>query len=315
MLRVLGALLLALCMGGCATHPLDQYFGEPDPKVNVTLNAGAARVEKLAVMPFKASTELIGASVSDMFVTELLRLNRFTLVERSQMEKVLNETEVQLSGLSETKAVAVGNMLGADAVLVGTVDEYGTVARRKHALPVVGISMRIIDCHSGQLLATAGYAGKAEDKDTTLPEHARYIVHAVMSGVYAQFKAYPKAAEPAKDAPAKRAAGAAPPTSAAAATEPPLPPPEFTVSDMGAREVVLSWTSVPGADTYLIERATAKQGPFAEVARVRGSASAYTDKQGLADATPYYYRLLSVRASGLAGTPSAVKESMTAPAR
>lgn len=84
---------------GCGTPGLP-YFTEVESKANVYVAPRRSQVSKVAVLPFKAATELIGASVSDMVVTEMLRANRYVLVERSQMANVLGETELSLAGLS-----------------------------------------------------------------------------------------------------------------------------------------------------------------------------------------------------------------------
>jgi TolB-like protein len=146
------------------------------------------RIAKVAIMPFKAATELIGASVSDLFVTEMLKAKKFELVERSQMAAVLGESELALAGLSAAKAAEVGSMLGADAVWIGTVDEYGTVAYRGHPYPVVGITARLIHCESGRVVASVDHAARAETRDATLPQHARRVVHEMMSGLYANWR-------------------------------------------------------------------------------------------------------------------------------
>jgi len=178
---VLGMLVL---ISGCATDSNDSYFRNTDTSANVYVAPAARRIQKVAILPFKGPTELIGNSVSDMMVTEILRAGRYELVERSQMGKVLNESEIALSGLSASKAAEVGNMIGADGVIIGTVDEYSTVAYRGDAIPVVGVSARLIDCSSGKVVWSVDLAEKADSRDATLPQHARKVVHEMISAVY-----------------------------------------------------------------------------------------------------------------------------------
>ena len=112
-----GVLAAVLVVFGCHSAPKgigDPYFANVQSKANVYAKQGQAGVLKIAVMPFKASTELIGSSVSDMVVTELLRTQKYALVERGQMSKVLSETELAMAGLAETKAVEAAKMLGAE---------------------------------------------------------------------------------------------------------------------------------------------------------------------------------------------------------
>jgi len=96
----------------------------------------------------------------------------------------LSESELALAGLSASRAAEIGNMLGADGVIIGTVDEYSNVAQSGHPYPVVGITARMIDCKSGKIIWSVDLAKRAERKDSTLPEHARAIVHEMMCGLY-----------------------------------------------------------------------------------------------------------------------------------
>lgn len=169
---------------GCASTGDHAHFMSTPTDANVYVAPGYRNIRKVAIMPFKASTELIGNSVSDMFVTESLRAGRYELVERNQMAHVLGEAELALAGLSQAKAAQLGNMLGADAVIVGTVDEYGTVAQRGKTYPVVGITARMIDCESGKVIWSVDLAERSDSSATPLSQHARAVVHEMMSALY-----------------------------------------------------------------------------------------------------------------------------------
>lgn len=177
-----------LALAGCATEQ-DDYFNGTRSRANVFVApARASNINKVAVMPFKGQTELIGTAISDLFVTEILRSGKYDLVERSRMAQVLSESELALAGLSASRAAEVGNMLGADGVIIGTVDEYATVAQRGHPYPVVGITARMIDCKNGKIIWSLDLAKRAESKDSTMPEHARAIVHEMMCGLYQKWR-------------------------------------------------------------------------------------------------------------------------------
>ena len=187
-LRYVLGLGLAGAVAGCAS-PQAKYFNDSESNANIYVTPGSAKaIRKVAIMPFKAPTELIGSSVSDMMVTELLHVERYELVERSQMAQVLNESELSLAGLSTAKAVEIGNMLGADGVIIGTVDEYGAVAQRGRSYPVVGLSTRLIDCASGKVVWSVDMAERAEKSDVTLPQHARRVVHSMVGALYTELR-------------------------------------------------------------------------------------------------------------------------------
>ena len=290
-LAFLPLLAATACMlaAGCASSPVvgDPYFACTKSKANVFARQSQSKVLKIAVVPFKASTELIGSSVSDMVVTELLRTQKYQLVERGQMSKVLGETELAMAGLSDAKAVEAAKMLGAEAVVVGTVDEYGTQAKGGDTYAVVGLAIRLIDCATGKIMWSADLAKIADDDDIPLATHARDVVHELVSGLYQNLTGQ-------------------------VGTLPPAAPTGVTVSDMGLREAVVQWERPAYPGTYRIERAPAETGPFAAVDDVDAMSGRFVDG-GLKDATVYYYRVLGVGRTGTAGEPSSVAETMTAP--
>jgi curli biogenesis system outer membrane secretion channel CsgG len=176
--------VLLLIQGGCCGFGR-QDFSAPVEGVNVYFDKTASgKVRKVAILPFKAPTDLIGTSVSDMFVTELLKSKTYRLVERSQISRVLNEAELALSGISNAKAMEVGQMSGADGVMIGTVSEYELTAYKGHKFPSVGISVRLIDSQSGEIVWSADYAERSHEKGMALSEQARNVVHAISSTLY-----------------------------------------------------------------------------------------------------------------------------------
>lgn len=177
------------CCGGSGSSSQAHYTPSYDNVAGVSAfvdKVGNKSVQTIALTPFKAPTELIGSSISDMFLTELLRVRRYKIVERSQLANVLGETELALSGLSNSKAMQVGQMSGADAVIVGSVSEYEMAAYKGRKYPSVGISIRCIDSQSGEILWSADYTERADDKNVSLSEHARKVVHAIVSTLYRQ---------------------------------------------------------------------------------------------------------------------------------
>ena len=287
---------LAACAGavlvsGCASSARigDPYFANVDSKANVYARQAQARVLKIAVMPFKASTELIGSSVSDMVVTELLRTQKYALVERGQMSKVLSEAELAMAGVSESKAVEAAKMLGAEAVVIGTVDEYGTQAKGGDTYAVVGLSIRLIDCTNAKIIWSADLAKMAEDDDIPLATHARQVVHELVSGLYQNLTGQ---------------SGSLPPSA----------PAGVNVSEMGLREAVVQWEKPAFPARYRVERAPTQQGPFVAVGEVAAMDGMFVDSgPSLKDAAVYYYRVVGIARNGTASEPSAVVETMTAP--
>lgn len=315
--------VVAGCLSIASASAQDaKYFARTKTDANVYVAPVASSISKVAVLPFKAPTDLIGSSVSDIFVTEMLRARRYTLVERGQIDRVLGETEFALSGLSESAAIEAGRMLGADGVILGTVDEYGTVAHRGRAYPVVGASIRLIDCDTGRVMWSVGHARRADSPLDTLSGHARDVVHEMVAAVVQNWKVQRVVEKERDDARGDRdrpddLVGYAGPV-AIPETRPPDPPGGFSVSDFGLREVAIAWP--PPADRslqYRIERADRPEGPFIPIATVAASRGGHADAgsrgEPLQDAATYYYRLVAINRAKAESAPSPVMESMTAP--
>lgn len=75
--------------------------------------------------------------------SELFKYNKFTVIERSQMEEVLNEQGFQQSGCTSTECVVeVGRLLGVDGMITGTIGRIGSLYT---------VSARVISVETGQI--------------------------------------------------------------------------------------------------------------------------------------------------------------------
>jgi ankyrin repeat protein len=80
--------------------------------------------------------------------SELIKLRRLKVVEREQLQKVLAELKLQSSGaVDQASAKKLGRVLGADLLVVGSLDE----------LPgeLLEVNLRLADVESGQALSAA----------------------------------------------------------------------------------------------------------------------------------------------------------------
>jgi len=100
---------------------------------------------KLAIMGFEGKG--ISDEVADVCVgslgNALANIDYITLVERRQIEKIINEQRFQLSGLTEEEGVEVGKILKADVVLLGSIGQLGSS---------LVLSARLISVTTGKVL-------------------------------------------------------------------------------------------------------------------------------------------------------------------
>lgn len=114
----------------------------------------------MAVTPLQAK----GVSPSDASVLtdnisdELLKTGKVRVMERSQMDKILQEQGFQQSGACDTSecAVQIGKLLGIERVVVGSVGKIGET---------YSLSIRMVDVSTGEILAGSrrNYKGAVDD--------------------------------------------------------------------------------------------------------------------------------------------------------
>ncbi|MDY6792519.1 MAG: FlgO family outer membrane protein, partial [Thermodesulfobacteriota bacterium] len=105
---------------------------------------------KIAVMEFKslnpgAKSASLGSMIAEMFTTEVVNNNSFKIVEREQLNKILGELQIGQSGvLDTTDAQKLGKILGAGAIITGSVMKLGDSLR---------IDSRIIEVETGIIVS------------------------------------------------------------------------------------------------------------------------------------------------------------------
>ena len=89
-----------------------------------------------------------------MLAAELNKLDDLKILERSAIDKVIEEQKMQVSGVvDESTAVELGKLVGADAVLLGDVTDYLTWTNVTGLSgSTISFSARMIDVASSQLL-------------------------------------------------------------------------------------------------------------------------------------------------------------------
>ena len=105
----------------------------------------AADKPRLAVIEFKNKADNQwwyhggAAAASDVFVTELVKSGRFRVVEREQLDALMQEKNLSLSGDVDPKtAIKAGKLLGLNYILTGAVTEYGEEGTSANAPGVRG---------------------------------------------------------------------------------------------------------------------------------------------------------------------------------
>lgn len=95
-----------------------------------SVNLGS--IKKIAIVRFDGQG---GDVIANKVMTRLVESGRFDVFERSQVAKILNEHEMRMTGLvDESSAAKIGKMLGAEALIIGSVDTYRVTDERTTVL-------------------------------------------------------------------------------------------------------------------------------------------------------------------------------------
>lgn len=133
----------------------------PAPNVMpAKLPAGGARPH-LAVFTFDEISspqpeQGLGASLAEMLSTALINAGHYRLIERKQLQKVLEEQALSQSGaLDSETAVVVGKIMSIDAIVVGSIS---TLANAVEA------DARILNVETGEAIAAAHSRGASANE-------------------------------------------------------------------------------------------------------------------------------------------------------
>lgn len=115
---------------------------------------------KIAVLPFKDAPSVNGSGeiVADSFANEAIRMRNWDLVERAQLEKIVKEQQLDISGLTQGGDInKIGDILNVNVLVMGTVTEYKYDKLLFYPRVTLGINIRMIDVKTGQVLGTGSY--------------------------------------------------------------------------------------------------------------------------------------------------------------
>ena len=106
--------------------------------VGQAVPAAQGRKKRIAIMDFDYATVHsgvagifgqdvdIGKGISDLLVTDLVKDGTYSIIERKALDKIMAEQNFSNSDRANpTSAAKLGKLLGVDAILVGSITEFG----------------------------------------------------------------------------------------------------------------------------------------------------------------------------------------------
>jgi curli biogenesis system outer membrane secretion channel CsgG len=131
----------------------------------------------------------IGKGIADLLVDQLVNDGVYSVIERKALDKILAEQNFSNSDRADaTTAAKIARVLGVDAIVIGSITQFGRDDKQtnlggvgrvtgrfglggvsvKEAKAVVGISARMVDTSTAEILATATGRGESNRSGTGL---------------------------------------------------------------------------------------------------------------------------------------------------
>lgn len=152
-----------LVLGACATAV--------EPYAAPGLRSGERT--KMAILPFENLSKAPGAAktLEGMVLVEFLKRAPLAIVDPGEVAAALSKERIRVATSMSREALdAVATTLGADLVLVGTLHEYdmqtGTGAGGSGQIPVLALTVRVLDAHAGDIVWAANAARRGTDRET-----------------------------------------------------------------------------------------------------------------------------------------------------
>lgn len=153
--------------------------------------AGSQEKRRIAVLDFDFSAIQpwwggynwdVGAGVSDIVIKNLVRSGNYRVIERRALEAILAEQDLSNSDRANLGSAAqIGRLLGVDAIVVGSITQFGTEKKKKsfggigggwgglagakigttEGKAVVAIDARVVDVETGEIVAVAEGAAES----------------------------------------------------------------------------------------------------------------------------------------------------------
>lgn len=171
--------------------------------VALALTGSAQQKKRVAVLNFDYATvrsyvasifgtdQDVGKGIADLLVEKLVQDGAYSVIERKSLDKIMTEQNFSNSDRADASSAArLGRILGVDAIVIGSITQFGRddkstgVAggalsrvtgrfgiggvKRTESKAVVGISARMVDTETAEVLATARGLGESTRTGTNL---------------------------------------------------------------------------------------------------------------------------------------------------
>jgi curli biogenesis system outer membrane secretion channel CsgG len=170
-----------------ATAPAPAAATGPKKRVAV-MNFDYGTV-KTTVAQIFGSDQDVGKGISDLLVQKLVQDGKYSVIERNALDKILAEQNFSNSDRADSATAAkIGKILGIDCIIIGSITQFGRDDQHTNvggggyglgrfglggvgtskAKAVVGVSARMINTATGEILVAVTGTGESTRSSTAL---------------------------------------------------------------------------------------------------------------------------------------------------
>jgi len=188
-MRKMIPVLLILALALCTVSPVAaQEQQAPRKKRVAILDFDYGTVRSYVAGLFGTDVD-VGKGISDLLVKHLVQDGTYSVIERKMLDKILAEQNFSNSDRANpTSAAQLGKILGVDAIIVGTITQFGGETKstkvggagagiggfgiggfgRSKSKAIVTVDARVIDIDTAEILAVADGKGESSRSSTSL---------------------------------------------------------------------------------------------------------------------------------------------------
>ena len=185
---IFASLILCIIISACSSSKKATKGNGSSAKNEHKISEYVGPKKKLAIAKFENATRFgkrrLGENMTTVLTSELSKTNRFILLERADVDKILDQLALAQTGITEGTLEQI-QLLDADFILTGAVTHYAVTTtgssnlftQSKTQKAEVGADVRIIDIRTGEIMLSESGKGSTEkefDKVLGMGEEGGY---------------------------------------------------------------------------------------------------------------------------------------------
>lgn len=184
---IIPLLILSACAGSGITSKPPEIIKLPDYNP-------MGDEPQVAVLDFDNDSffesEVLGPSVSTMFQTALVKSKRFKVIDRENLQQIMDEYKLGMSGITSKDISSVGQQLGVDYLISGKITEFaikktgtsvgggvvdinsisggGAKIKKEKGTARIVVDIRITDVKTGQIIFMDSSVGESYSENVNM---------------------------------------------------------------------------------------------------------------------------------------------------